>query len=66
MYLSEHERNRRYERVRKAMNQEGIEILHPRLADFKGRRIILWGETYIMTETGPFRLTRTDDTLHTV
>jgi len=41
-------------------------ILHPRLDDFKGRRIILWGETYIMTETGPIRLTQTDDTLHTV
>ncbi len=41
-------------------------ILHPRLDDFKGRRIILWGETYIMTERGPIRLTRTDDTLHTV
>ena len=41
-------------------------ILHPRLDDFKGRRIILWGETYIMTERGPIRLTRTDDTLQTV
>lgn len=41
-------------------------ILHPRLDDFKGRRIILWGETYIMTETGPIRLTQTDDTLPTV
>ena len=41
-------------------------ILHPRLDDFKGRRILLWGETYIMTERGPIRLTQTDDTLHTV
>ena len=41
-------------------------ILHPRLDDFKGRRIILWGETYIMTDQGPDRLTQTDDTLHTV
>jgi Xaa-Pro aminopeptidase len=41
-------------------------ILHPRLDDFKGRRIILWGETYLMTESGPIRLTQTDDTLHTV
>jgi Xaa-Pro aminopeptidase len=41
-------------------------ILHPRLDDFNGRRIILWGETYIMTERGPIRLTQTDDTLHTV
>jgi Xaa-Pro aminopeptidase len=41
-------------------------ILHPRLDDFKGRRIILWGETYLMTERGPIRLTQTDDTLHTV
>jgi Xaa-Pro aminopeptidase len=41
-------------------------ILHPRLDDFRGRRIILWGETYLMTEGGPIRLTQTDDTLHTV
>jgi hypothetical protein len=41
-------------------------ILHPRLDDFKGRRIILWGETYLMTERGPIRLTQTDDTLHTI
>ncbi len=41
-------------------------ILHPRLDDLKGRRIILWGETYLMTERGPSRLTRTDDTLYTV
>jgi len=41
-------------------------ILHPRLDDFKGRRIILWGETYLMTERAPIRLTRTDDTLHTI
>jgi len=41
-------------------------ILHPRLDDFRGRQIILWGETYFMTEKGPIRLTQTDDTLHTV
>ena len=41
-------------------------ILHPRLDDFNGRRIILWGETYFVTEKGPIRLTQTDDTLHTV
>jgi Xaa-Pro aminopeptidase len=41
-------------------------ILHPRLDDFRGRRIILWGETYIMTDRGPTRLSQTDDTLHTV
>ena len=41
-------------------------ILHPRLDDFNGRRIILWEETYFMTEKGPIRLTQTDDTLHTV
>ena len=41
-------------------------ILHPRLDDFRGRRIILWGETYFMNEKGPIRLTQTDDTLHTV
>jgi Xaa-Pro aminopeptidase len=41
-------------------------ILHPRLDDFKGRRILLWGETYMMTDRGPARLNQTDDTLHTV
>ncbi len=41
-------------------------ILHPRLDDSKGRRIILWGATYLMTDRGPIRLTQTDDTLRTV
>jgi len=41
-------------------------ILHPRLDDFKGRRILLWGETYMMTDRGPTRLNQTDDTLYTV
>lgn len=41
-------------------------ILHPRLDDLTGRRIILWGETYLMTEKGPYRLTQTDDTLHVI
>ena len=47
--------------------QPGITmILHPRLDDSKGRRMILWGETYLMTENGPIRLNRTDDLLHVV
>ena len=41
-------------------------ILHPRLDDFKGRKILLWGETYMMTDRGPARLNQTDDALHTV
>jgi len=41
-------------------------ILHPRLDDGKGIRIILWGETYMMTEEGPRRLNQADDLLHTV
>jgi Xaa-Pro aminopeptidase len=41
-------------------------ILHPRLDDSEGTRIVLWGETYFITEEGPIRLNRTDDTLHTV
>ena len=41
-------------------------ILHPRLDDSKGRNMILWGETYLMTDQGPLRLNQTDDTLHTV
>jgi Xaa-Pro aminopeptidase len=43
-----------------------VMILHPRLDNSKGTRIILWGETYFMTEQGPIRLNQTDDTLHTV
>jgi Xaa-Pro aminopeptidase len=39
-------------------------IIHPRMDDLKGTRIILWGETYYMTEEGPLRLNKTDDTLH--
>jgi hypothetical protein len=41
-------------------------IVHPRLDDLKGRNMILWGETYLMTDQGPQRLNQTDDTLHTV
>jgi Xaa-Pro aminopeptidase len=41
-------------------------ILHPRLDDPKGSRIILWGETYLITDQGAMRLNKTDDTLHTV
>jgi Xaa-Pro aminopeptidase len=41
-------------------------IIHPRLDDLKGRNMILWGETYLMTDQGPQRLNQTDDTLHTI
>jgi Xaa-Pro dipeptidase len=41
-------------------------ILHPRLDDREGRRIILWGETYLVTPQGTIRLNHTDDTLHSV
>ena len=41
-------------------------IVHPRLDDSKGRDMILWGETYLMTDQGPLRLNQTDDTLHTI
>ena len=41
-------------------------ILHPRLDDSKGTRVIPWGETYFITQQGPVRLNQTDDTLHTV
>jgi Xaa-Pro aminopeptidase len=41
-------------------------ILHPRLDDSKGRNMILWGETYLMTDQGPQRLNQTDDFLHMV
>ena len=41
-------------------------IIHPRLDDLKGRNMILWGETYLMTDQGPQRLNQTDDTLHIV
>jgi ectoine hydrolase len=41
-------------------------ILHPRLDDSMGRNMLLWGETYLMTDQGPLRLNQTDDALHTV
>ncbi len=41
-------------------------IIHPRIDDGKGANMLLWGETYFMTELGPVRLNQTDDTLHTV
>ena len=41
-------------------------ILHPRIDDGKGRNMLLWGETYLMTDQGPLRLNQTDDRLHTV
>jgi Xaa-Pro aminopeptidase len=41
-------------------------IIHARIDDAKGANMLLWGETYLMTETGIVRLNRTDDVLHTV
>jgi Xaa-Pro aminopeptidase len=41
-------------------------ILHPRIDDARGRNMLLWGETYLMTGQGPLRLNQADDTLHTV
>ena len=41
-------------------------ILHPRIDDSKGTRIILWGETYFMTPEGPVSLNKADNILHIV
>ncbi len=41
-------------------------IIHPRIDDGQGANMLLWGETYFMTEQGLSRLNRTDDALHTV
>jgi len=41
-------------------------IIHPRVADSKGVNMLLWGQTYFMTEKGPVSMNRTDDLLHTV
>jgi Xaa-Pro aminopeptidase len=41
-------------------------IIHPRIDDSKGANMLLWGETYFMTEKGLLRLNHTDDVLHTV
>ena len=41
-------------------------IIHPRIDDGKGANMLLWGETYFMTEKGIVRLNQTDDVLHTV
>jgi Xaa-Pro aminopeptidase len=41
-------------------------IVHPRIDDSKGANMLLWGETYFMTETELIRLNKTDDVLHTV
>jgi Xaa-Pro aminopeptidase len=43
-----------------------VAIIHPRIDDSKGANMLLWGETYFMTEQGPVRLNQTDDVLHTV
>jgi Xaa-Pro dipeptidase len=41
-------------------------IIHPRIDDSRGANMLLWGETYFMTEAGFVRLNQTDDVLHTV
>jgi Xaa-Pro aminopeptidase len=41
-------------------------IIHPRIDDSKGANMLLWGETYFMTDNGLVRLNRTDDVLHTL
>jgi Xaa-Pro aminopeptidase len=41
-------------------------ILHPCISSLDGINIILWGQTYFMTEKGPVRLNQTNDILHTV
>ena len=41
-------------------------IIHPRIDDSKGANMLLWGETYFMTEQGPVSLNQTDDVLHTL
>jgi len=41
-------------------------IVHPRIDDSKGTRIILWGETHFITHKGPTSLNQTDNILHTV
>jgi Xaa-Pro aminopeptidase len=41
-------------------------IIHPRIDDSKGANMLLWGETYFMTEQGLVCLNRTDDVLHTL
>jgi hypothetical protein len=39
-------------------------IIHPRIDDSKGANMLLWGETYFMTEQGLGCLNDTDDVLH--
>ena len=41
-------------------------IIHPRIDDSKGANMLLWGETYFMTEQGLVCLNETDDVLHTL
>ena len=41
-------------------------IIHPRIDDSKGANMLLWGQTYFMTEKGPVCLNQTDDDLYTV
>lgn len=41
-------------------------IIHPRIDDGKGANMLLWGETYFMTEQGLVCLNQTDDVLHTL
>jgi hypothetical protein len=41
-------------------------IVHPRIDDAKGANMLLWGQTYFMTEQGLVALNKTDAALHTV
>lgn len=41
-------------------------VIHPCIANSQGIRVILWGQTYFMTEGGPVKLNQTEDILHTV
>ena len=57
----------RVEAGSKVVLEPGIAmIVHPRIDDSKGTRIILWGETYFITHKGPTSLNQTDNILHTV
>jgi len=41
-------------------------IIHPRIDDSRGANMLLWGQTYFMTEQGLACLNQTDDVLHTL
>ena len=41
-------------------------IIHPCFDNFYGKTIMVWGETFFMTEKGPIRLNRKGDTFHVI